>query len=99
VSERRLRLTAVAEQHIENKRAWWRKNRDNQEIFELELEQAFAQISILPGTGNNYPLARISGLRRLHLRKIDCHLYYSADAQGIVVQALWGARRRSGPPI
>jgi hypothetical protein len=50
VSERRIRLTAIAEQHIENERTWWRKNRDNQEIFELELQQALAQISIFPGS-------------------------------------------------
>ena len=99
MNERRLRLTAVAEQHIENKRAWWRKNRDNQEIFELELEQAFAQISILPGTGTIYPISDTGGVRRLHLRKIDCHLYYSANAQDIVVQALWCARRKRGPLI
>ena len=99
MSGRRVRLTAIAEQHIENKRAWWRKNRNSQEIFELELEQALAKISILPGTGTDYPLPGISGLRRIYLRKIDCHLYYSADARGIVVQALWGARRERGPNL
>jgi len=99
VSGRRVRFTATAEQHIENKRAWWRKNRNNQEIFELELEQAFAQISTLPGSGARYRVVNISGLRRLYLRKIDCHLYYSADERTVLVQALWGARRGRGPLI
>jgi plasmid stabilization system protein ParE len=99
VNGRRVRFTAIAEKHIENKRAWWRKNRDNHEIFELELDQAIAQISALPGTGTGYPLAKIPGLRRIYLRKIDCHLYYTADDQTILVQAVWGARRQRGPRL
>ena len=94
---RRVRLTAIAEHHIENKRAWWRKNRDNQEVLELELEQGLAQISTLPGAGSTYPLAHIPGLRKIYLRRIDCHLYYSADEQTVTVQALWGARRGRAP--
>jgi len=99
VRQRRIRFTAIAEKHIENKRAWWRKNRDNQEIFELELKQGVAQIAALPGIGTSYPLTDIPGLRRIHLRKIDCHLYYTADEQTVLVQALWGARRARGPRI
>ena len=99
MSGRRVRLTATAERHVEKKRAWWGKNRDNLEVFELDLEQAVAQISILPGTGTSYPLAKIPGLRRIYLRKIDCHLYYTADDRTVLIQALWGARRRRGPPI
>ena len=97
MTERRVRLTAIAERHVEKKRAWWGKNRDNLEIFELELEQAVAKISTLPGSGMSYPLANIPDLRRIYLRKIDCHLYYTADDQTVLIQALWGARRRRGP--
>ena len=99
MNRRRVRLTAIAEHHIEKKRAWWRKKRDNQEILDQELEQAFGQIADLPGIGSIHPLAHIPGLRRIHLRKIDCHLYYTADEDAVLVQALWGARRARGPRI
>jgi hypothetical protein len=97
VSARRIRFTANAEQHLEQMRAWWRNNRDNQAIFEIALEQALTQISTLPGSGSSYSMANISGLRRIHISKIDCHLYYTSDGRSVVVQALWGARRGKGP--
>ena len=99
MTERRVRFTAIAERHVERKRAWWRKNRDNVEIIELELEKALAQISTLPGTGTSYPLANIMGLRRIYLRRIDCHLYYTADERTVLVQAFWGARQGRGPLV
>ena len=39
------------------------------------------------------------GLRRLFVRKLNCHLYYTFDEQEVVVRALWGARREHGPTI
>ena len=39
----------------------------------------------------------VPGLRRLYLRKIACHLYYTFDEHEVIVRALWGARRGKGP--
>ncbi len=52
-----------------------------------------------PGVGTPYEEVGVSGLRRLYLRKINCHLYYTFDEREVIIRALWGARRRRGPRI
>ena len=64
-----------------------------------EIEDALRILSLLPGAGTTYPEAGIDGLRRLYLRKLDCHLYYTFDEDEVIVRALWGARRRRGPEL
>ena len=56
-------------------------------------------MSLLPGVGTTYAAAGVPGLRRLYLRKIDCHLYYTFDQDEVIVRAVWGARRRRDPII
>lgn len=94
---RRVRFTATAEQHIERERAWWLANRDHRELFTTELETAIQLIALLPGAGTEYPHAGVAGLRRVFLRGITCHVYYTFDDQEVIVRALWGARRERGP--
>ena len=99
MKDRRVRFTATAEQHFENERAWWRKNRDNHEVFEIVLEQTLVRIAAHP---HSAPLCRrpiVKGLRRSYVPKIACHLYYTADERTVTVRALWGARRRRGPLV
>jgi hypothetical protein len=36
-------------------------------------------------------------LRRLYIRKLGCHLYYTFDEDDVIIRALWGARRKRGP--
>ena len=97
--ERRIRLTATAAQHVERERAWWFKNRDHQALFATEFESALEILAILPGAGAPYPQASLRDARRLYLRKIACHVYYTFNNEEIIVRALWGARRRRGPAI
>jgi hypothetical protein len=55
VTERRVRFTATASQHVTRERAWWLANRDHQELFALELEDAIQVLTLLPGAGTAYP--------------------------------------------
>ena len=54
---------------------------------------------MLPGAGTAYPQAMVPGLRRIYLRKIACHIYYTFDEHEVIVRALWGAKRRKGSVI
>jgi hypothetical protein len=73
------------------------KNRDHQTLFATELQHAIQVLAILPGVGNLYSDPSTIGLRRLFVRKLNCHLYYTFDDHEVVVRALWGASRERGP--
>ena len=104
---RRVRFTATAQRHVTREKIWWLENRLHNEIFATEFEEIFATefeeglrvLSLLPGAGTPYAAAGIPGLRRLYLRKLTCHLYYTFDEHEVTVRAVWGARRRHGPTI
>jgi hypothetical protein len=74
-------------------------NRDNPDVFTEELDQALKIIAVLPGAGAPYPQSPIAGVRRVYLRKVSAHLYYTFDDARVIVRALWGARRERGPRI
>ena len=97
MTERRVRFTATAHEQIEREHAWWLANRDHRELFGIELDTAIQLIASLPGAGREYSRAGIAGLRRIYLRGIGCHLYYTFDEHEVIVRALWGARRGRGP--
>lgn len=99
MTPRRVRFTATANQHLDSERAWWLKNREHQELFATELESTVAILAIMPGAGTPYPETPIPGLRRLHLSKLSCHIYYTFNADEVIVRALWGARRARGPTL
>lgn len=99
MKERRVRLTVTASQHVDSERTWWLKNREQQELFAIELESAMAILAILPRAGTLYRQTSFPGLRRLYLRELGCHIYYTFDDDEVIVRALWGARRGHGPTI
>ena len=94
---RRVRFTETAASHIERERAWWVGNRDHQDAFATELENTVQILALLPGAGTPYPHGGVADLRRLYLRKLACHLYYTFDDDIVIIRALWGARREHGP--
>jgi plasmid stabilization system protein ParE len=74
-------------------------NRDHQELFATELESAIQLAAVLPGAGTPYTKGSTPKLRRLYVRKLTCHLYYTFDDQEVIVRALWGAKRERGPNL
>ena len=94
---RRVRFTATAQRQVRREKTWWLQNSIHTEVFVGEFEEALRILSLLPGAGTLYRLADVPDLRRLYLRKLSCHLYYTFDKDEVIVRALWGARRRRGP--
>ena len=97
MNRRQVRFTATAQSHIRGEKRWWLENRDHTEIFASELETTLEIIARLPGAGRLYTEAGISGLRRMYLSKIACHIYYTFDDAEVIIRALWGTRRERGP--
>lgn len=79
---------------------WWKKNTPRPELVVEEIEQALRLIAALPGAGAPYELGPVRGVRRLHLKKLSAHLYYSVpDGEVVVVRAIWHTSREGGPPL
>ena len=99
MTPRRVRFTTTAQEHVGREKAWWIENRTHVDIFATELEYALKILAILPGAGTPYVHADVAGLRRLYLRKVACHLYYTFDDHEVIIRALWGAKRGAGPVL
>jgi hypothetical protein len=99
VDEAGVRLTATAQRHVEREHAWWIRHRDYAAVFAEELEQAIGVIAVLPGAGTLYVDSPVVGVRRLYLRRLDLHLYYTFDQDEVIVRALWRARRGHTPDL
>jgi plasmid stabilization system protein ParE len=99
LKNRRVRFTATAQEHVRREKAWWLANRDHADVFTEELEKALKIIAALPGVGTLYAHSPVSGVRRVYLRRIDAHLYYTFEDAQVIVRALWGARRERGPQL
>ncbi|MGH9420604.1 MAG: hypothetical protein ACRD3J_11560 [Thermoanaerobaculia bacterium] len=74
-------------------------NRAHPDVFTEELEQALRIIAALPGAGSLYSQSPVAGVRRVYLRRVDAHLYYTFDDARVIVRAVWGARRERGPRL
>ena len=97
MTERRVRFTATAGVHVDRERTWWLANREHHDLFACEIEDAVQILALLPGAGTPYTLSDTPNLRRIYLRKLACHLYYTFDDTEVVVRAMWGAHREHGP--
>jgi len=72
-------------------------NRDHADVFADELEQTLKIIAVLPGAGTPYTHSSVRDVRRVYLRRIDAHPYYTFDNARVIVRALWGAQRGHDP--
>ena len=99
MTPRRVRFTATAQEHLSREKTWWLEHRIHTEIFSTELEETLKVLAVLPGAGTPYVYPDVPGLRRVYLRKVACHLYYTFDERDVIIRALWGARRDRGPLI
>jgi hypothetical protein len=89
----------TARRHVRLEKKWWIENRVHPDVFADEFEEAVRILTWLPGAGTLYLNPGITGLRRLYVPKVACHLYYTFDGDEVIVRALWGARRRKGPRL
>ena len=99
MTNRRVRFTATVRRQVDREQAWWLGNRDRRDLFSTELTEAIRVLAVLPGAGTPYTQGSVSGLRRLYLRSLGCHLYYTFDDRQVIVRAFWGARRERGPEL
>jgi len=99
LSERRVRFTRTAAQHVQDERTWWLARRDYQELFATEIESALQILAILPGVGTPYTQTSVPSLRRIYIQKLLCHVYYTFDDDEVLVRALWGAKRERTPDL
>lgn len=88
---------------IERALEWWRANRDKApDALESDLEQAIDDLETRGAMiGTPVRHARLSNVRRLHLRRARFFLYFrlSADHETIAVLSLWHASRGTTPLI
>ena len=97
---RRVRFTEGARAQIAEEKLWWLRNRDQVEVFGEELHEAVALLKISPAAGTGYPRPAIPGVRRVHLRRLSSHLYYTFDdAEVIVRRSGTQSERRARPSI
>ena len=95
-------VSPLANRQIEKEDAWWRVNRPNApNAIREEVERISALISFQPYIG---PIARnvsLPGVRRIHLERVHCHIYYRVvgSPRYVEIVGFWGSRRGSGPPI
>lgn len=99
MKQRRVSFTLTAQQHVDREKAWWLENRDHAQVFTEELEQALNIVSLIPAAGTFYTASPVPGVRRVYLRRVELHLYYTFDERSVVIRALWGARRLHGPRL
>ena len=99
MKNRRIRFTATAQDHVRRETAWWLANRDHADVFATELEQAIKIVAMLPGAGTPYAQSPVPGVRRVYLRRVAAHLYYTFDEDEVIIRAFWGARREHGPQL
>ena len=48
---------------------------------------------------NSLRSVAVPGVRRIYLKRVVAHLYYTFDDDEVIVPALWGARRERGPRL
>ena len=78
--------------------SWWRENREKApDLFE-GTALAFRTIAAAPGVGKRYPHARAK-VRRILLRSTRNHVYSVEEEERVLVVAIWGAVKGTGPDL
>ncbi len=94
---RQVLFTEVARDQVRAAKIWWAENTLPLEMFADEIEQAITFLAWLPGAGSLYPQAKVAGLRRIYLRRLSSHFYYTFARDAVTIRAFWHARRGRGP--
>ena len=91
-------LSEEAEAHVLEIDAWWRDNRQAEDLFTDELEVTLAALGETPTLGTKYECGR-PGVQRLLLPRTHYHLYFVRDPNRVYVLAIWSAFRGRGPRL
>ena len=95
-----IKVTLVAEEHIQKAASWWLANREKApQTFTEELQRGFALISQQPEVGAKATNVKLKEVRRIHLSRIRYFLYYRVKAGRVEVLALWHSSRLKGPVL
>ena len=82
-------ITKSAATQINEASAWWRKNRTAaQDAIADEIERAPDILSVQPSLGTRAKHARLSGVRRVRLSRINYFLYFRVSGGILSVLAL-----------
>jgi plasmid stabilization system protein ParE len=95
-------FTPRASHEVAEAKRWWRANRTKApDALEEELRAALELIASTPTIGTIARNVRLSGVRRIFLKRVNYFLYYRPPANTPVVQvvALWHARRGTAPHL
>ena len=69
------------------------------DLFSRELGKALSTLEVAPKAGRRYPHPTIKGLRRIPLRATRHHIYYLTGKDAVIVLAVWGSVKGSGPDL
>jgi plasmid stabilization system protein ParE len=95
----KVELSEQADGQVKRIDAWWRANRlAAPDLFTDEVEAAFAALGETPTLGVGYEGAG-QPVRRVLLPRTHYHLYFTQEADRLLVVALWSAFRGRGPKL
>ena len=95
-----IRVSALADQQIEEVDVWWRANRSKApNAIREELERVSRLIASHPMIGARATNVSLQGVRRIHIERVHYDVYYRPDGEVVEILAFWSSRRGSGPPI
>lgn len=76
---------------MRREQAWWLANRDHVDVFADHLIKPHDHRGA-SCRGRVVRAVSVPGVRRVYLRRIHAHIYYTFDDEQVIVRALWGAR-------
>ncbi len=94
-----IKVTKIAAKQITEASHWWDKNRQGSDTFREEIASAFMLITAFPKIGSPARSKRFSGVRRLHLGRVNYWLYYRVADGVVAVLTLWHTSRGSSPRL
>jgi hypothetical protein len=98
----KIRISRRASARIRAQDEWWREERrDAPDLFKQELTEAFLRILQAPKVRSPYGTIEGESVWRVLMPRTEQHVYYSVDdeAAEIMIETVWGARRRRGPKL
>lgn len=96
-----VRFTPEAQAQADECDTWWRQHRTARDLFARELAGMKELLLSNPKLGTVYTILDGQSVRRVLMPKTRHHVFYAADfaADVIMIHAVWGAPRESGPSL